>query len=160
MFRAIKAGFFKGYDIMYMYTDEDSGESTGYRAKLGINASGLASQEVAGGQGKTMGRDWVSCYFPADRKTEWNHFTRDLYNKDEVLLTVVLPRPYPCTVLTHLLQEGGWSICETKEAKAAFKRLQEGGVPNKAVDSFFNETKHKAKAAAKAKAANAAKRKR
>jgi hypothetical protein len=53
-----------------------------------------------------------------------------------------------------LLQEGGWSICETKEAKAAFKRLQEDGVPNKAVDSFFNETKQKAKAA------HAAKRKR
>ena len=61
---------------------------------------------------------------------------------------------YSHTVPMHLLQEGGWSIRETKGAKAAFKRLQEEGIPNHAVDGFFKETKQKARAA------NAGKRKR
>jgi hypothetical protein len=37
--------------------------------------------------------------------------------------------------------EGGWSICETKGTKAVLARLKKDGVPNKAVDAHFKDTK-------------------
>jgi hypothetical protein len=41
--------------------------------------------------------------------------------------------------------EGGWSISETKGAKAVLNKLKKDGVPNKAVDAHFNETKTQAR---------------
>jgi hypothetical protein len=159
VFGGLREGLLKGLDCTYNYTDDDSGDSIAYRAKLGINASALASQKVAGLDNRVMGRDWVKCFFPADKQNVWRHFTRSLYNSDEVPLThcthalysYTVPMHcthalYPCTVPMHLLQEGGWSICETKGAKAVLKRLQEDGVPNKGVDEHFKDTKKKAAA--------------
>jgi hypothetical protein len=37
------------------------------------------------------------------------------------------------------------AICETKGAKAVLNKLKKDGVPNKAVDAHFNETKTQAR---------------
>ena len=69
MHGGLKEGVFKGHDCEYMYTDDETGETVAYKAKLGMNASGLASQKVEGSDNRVMGRDWAKCSFYADRTT-------------------------------------------------------------------------------------------
>ena len=123
----VKEGLFKGHDCEYMYIDDDTGETVAYKAKLGINASGFASQKVEGSDNRVMGRDWVKCRFYADQTTVWRLFARGKLNSQA---------------------EGGWSICETrKDWGTILARLKKHGVPNKAVEAHFKDTKKTAKRA-------------
>jgi hypothetical protein len=73
---------------------------------------------------RVMGRDWVKCYFAANEAHVWGHFLRGMFNSSA---------------------EGGWSLCETKATKAVLSRLKKDGVPNKAVEEHFNDTKKNTK---------------
>ena len=127
MHGGVKEGLFKGHDCEYMYIDDDTGETVAYKAKLGINASGFASQKVEGSDNRVMGRDWVKCRFYADQTTVWRLFARGKLNSQA---------------------EGGWSICETrKDWGTILARLKKHGVPNKAVEAHFKDTKKTAKRA-------------
>ena len=66
LFGALREGLLKGEYIIFNYTIE-TGAIIGYKAKLGTNASNKASQKVAGGGNKVMGRDGVHCHFDADQ---------------------------------------------------------------------------------------------
>jgi hypothetical protein len=115
----LKQGLFKGHDCLYNYTDDETGETITYKAKLGINASGLASQKVEGTDNRVMGRDWVKCFFHADKTTVWRLLARGKLNSRA---------------------EGGWSICETRrDWRTILARLKKHGVPNKAVDAHFKD---------------------
>ena len=117
----LKEGVFKGHDCEYMYTDDETGETVAYKAKLGMNASGLASQKVEGSDNRVMGRDWVKCRFYADKTTVWRLFARGKLNSRA---------------------EGGWSICETRrDWGTILARLKKDGVPNKVVEAHFKDTK-------------------
>ena len=128
LFGALREGLLKGEYIIFNYTIE-TGAIVGYKAKLGINASNKASQKVAGGGNKVMGRDWVHCHFAADQLFDWRHFTLDKLNSPA---------------------EGGWALCGSKKTKALLDRLRTDGLPNKAVEEHLKDTRKAATASKKA----------
>ena len=115
----------------YECADEGTGVAVDNTGELSIGTGGLDSRKDIGSDNRVMGRDWVKCSFYADKTTVWRLFTRRKLNSKT---------------------EGGWSICETRRDWATIlARLKKNGVPNKAVEAHFKDTKKTAKANAKRK---------